>query len=512
MPYHPDDGPPLFYQARMTLQQAHFAIGVEDPDRIMSHYDRVNNLLQTFLRLSNTYDQIGIMSWIETIRETLRRIVQYFEALHEFAYDSIDEDAAILHPVIPTFDSVPTGGRPQVSLPWDTITAYRKANHSWTEIASLLNIHYRTLLRYRARYNYQDPKPYSEITDDELDRIVSQTLSQTASVVGSKLMCSVLFDQGHKVQRHRVRESMSRLDAFGNLTRWANFIPRLVYSVRGPNALWHMDGNLKLVNYGFVLHAAIDGYSRRIIYLEPNTNNRGSTVLAAFINGINSVNTIPQRVRADKGGENRQVAEWMLQTNGVGRGSFITGRSVHNQRIERLWRDVNRWLTCFHLIFDHLRSTGFYDSDEGIDRFSLIFVYLPLLRRSLSQFTRVWNHHKLRTEQHYSPIQLYAQDNPESLNLDLNEAELGQYGIDWNGPIPHDDDDETVIVEPPVRPLTDGDWGILVNRYQDLLYPQVETLDNNLMSPAANYGVNIYCEIRQWIITRAITYGNLNET
>jgi hypothetical protein len=91
----------------------------------------------------------------------------------------------------------------------------------------------------------------------------------------------------------------------------------------------------------------------------------------------------------------------------------------------------------------------------------------------------------------------------------LNEAELAQYGIDWNGPIPHDDD-ETVVVEPPVCPLTDDDWRILVNRYQDQLYPQIETLDNNLMSPAANYGVNIYCEIQQWIITRAITYGNLN--
>lgn len=67
------------------------------------------------------------------------------------------------------------------------------------------------------------------------------------------------------------------------------------------------------------------------------------TVLELFLAAVHrDGNLWPSRIRIDKGVENALVCDAKLQAGGHGRGGFIEGPSTHNQRIERLWRDVFR--------------------------------------------------------------------------------------------------------------------------------------------------------------------------
>jgi hypothetical protein len=58
--------------------------------------------------------------------------------------------------------------------------------------------------------------------------------------------------------------------------------PRGEYIVEGPNAVWSVDGYEKLANWGIQIYAAIDAYSRYIIWfyvgMELNVALRHSTL------------------------------------------------------------------------------------------------------------------------------------------------------------------------------------------------------------------------------------------
>ncbi len=147
-----------------------------------------------------------------------------------------------------------------------------------------------------------------------------------------------------------------------------------------------------------MIHGAIDGYSRLIAYLNCNTDNCASTVHSQFIQAT-ILYGLPSRVSSDHGGENIQVAFFMKLVLGLQRRSHITGESVHNQRIERLWKDVFlHVLQPIYSTFYNLEDSELLDPGNDIHKLSLRVVFLPHIQSRLQHFKEAWNQHALRTE------------------------------------------------------------------------------------------------------------------
>lgn len=256
-----------------------------------------------------------------------------------------------------------------------------------------------------------------------------------------------------------------------------------------------MDGNHKLINWHFVIHGCIDGFSRVIVFLKCSTNNRGSTVLDNFLGCIDQFRC-PLRIRTDHGTENIETARWMLNRYGVAHKPVITGQSVHNQRIERLWVDVyNNVLEHIRNVFFFLEENDLLDRDDEIDLLALQFVFLPRINAALQAFVSSWNNHPLRTERNQTPLQkwidgFYAVFREDSNTvqdlLDVTHVEMNAYGIDNDGPMPQLQTRNDVQVPDLSINLSDQELAHLLDT--------VNPMEND-----NNFGVTVYENCRQAI-------------
>ena len=181
-----------------------------------------------------------------------------------------------------------------------------------------------------------------------------------------------------------------------------------------------------------------------VTFLKCSDNNRSSTVLSNFTAAVN-FHGLPNQIRTDLGGENVEIWRYMVEQHSS-RTAVITGASTHNQRIERLWRDVYRCVgVIFYEIFYQLEDKGSLNPLNEVDLFCLHYVFLPRINKTLQEFIECWNNHNLSSEHNLTPNQLFIRgaiqqnmlpSTPQMLHSSGNSSDQQQLDVEEEVAVP----------------------------------------------------------------------------
>ena len=98
---------------------------------------------------------------------------------------------------------------------------------------------------------------------------------------GYRTIWHTLEMEGLRVPRTIVQDMLNELDPEGTQLRKAHLLKRRSYV----NDSWHMNGYDKLKPFGCAIHGAIDGFSRKILWLElARSNNSPDNTAMYFLN------------------------------------------------------------------------------------------------------------------------------------------------------------------------------------------------------------------------------------
>ena len=471
---------------------------------LLLHIDQIEQAIRLLHNLAYLQDiPVADSKLLNDVSDAFREVYQeLFQSYLSFVHQN--NEVIQLDMAAPEEGGNKVVGRPKYEIPKDSLKELRGLGFSWSQIARMFGVSGWTLYRRIGEYDMQQMQRFTDISDDDVDAIVKDYMSRHGNTTGEPYISGYFKSIGICIQRRRVRESINRIDPLHAALRWGVLISRRTYFVPWPNSLWHIDGHHSLIRWKFVIHGCIDGKSRKIMFLQCNTNNRASTVLQLFLESIsNHGGYWPSRIRVDYGVENVLICDAITEKHGGGRGSCIAGSSTRNQRIERLWRDVFRCVAAtFYYVFYALEQEGLLDVENPIHIFTLHLVYKQRINFSLAEFFGAHNNHRLSTEQNWTPNQIWNSGmlNPSNPlangQLDDDPENLDAYGEDLQGPIPSfSEDGNIVVVSPDLIPHHEQ---IAAHVYQSIHPNRVST----------QMGIDVYIETLDLVINKLAELSN----
>ncbi|XP_013401462.1 uncharacterized protein LOC106167276 [Lingula anatina] len=289
------------------------------------------------------------------------------------------------------------------------IRYYFNAGYTATEIAKTISLAHGTnvsesYLRKRlVKLNLRRKSIEEDIP--EVIHAMREELEGTGRCLGYRGMWSRLKKKyGLSVKRDTVMQLLQLMDPAGVEQRSRRGLRRRDYTNNGPLYLVHIDGYDKLKHFGFAIHGAIDGFSRKVLWLRvSHTNNDPEVIGTYFLNFIKEIGGVPRVIRGDRGTENTMVEDlqkacrWNSTDNMSGEKSFLYGRSTSNQRIERWWLELRQSTIQFWMdFFRNMEDQALFSSDNVLQKEIIRFCFMELIQKNLDRAAMEWNTHRIR--------------------------------------------------------------------------------------------------------------------
>ena len=130
-----------------------------------------------------------------------------------------------------------------------------------------ISISMNTLLRYFKLYGLQRrhhaPLP-NQLLELTYQRIISLT-QDFGSSNGYRYIWHILNRESIQIPQIKFQQMLKEVDPEGSEPRRRHRLKRRVYVNQGADYAWHLDGYDKLNPFGFAIHGAIDGFSRKVL-------------------------------------------------------------------------------------------------------------------------------------------------------------------------------------------------------------------------------------------------------
>ena len=289
----------------------------------------------------------------------------------------------------------------------DVIRYYFSCGFDYEEILCFLEkrhkhpISYSTLLRRLKQYGLSrrgitDKEDFGNVFE-EVQRRIHQIVHGSGSSGGYRSVWHTLEMEGLKTPRIIVQDLLKEIDPDGTDRRKRHCLKRRLYNNPGPNYAWHIDGYDKLKPWGFPIHGAIDGYSRKVLWLEvTRSNNSPNNVASFYLKTVSKYEGCPVELITDLGTENGLAAS----THAFFRGNPDAHRYVpspRNQRIEGWWsylaKSCSNWWRGF---FSDLEFKRTVDTASELSMECLWYCFSRIIQKELDQTREHWNTHKIR--------------------------------------------------------------------------------------------------------------------